>query len=83
MHLRFKVKPPRTWYYRVFPNFHTLKIFLKVGPIFNDEFQIICKGFFEIEDTSILHGFQSLALDTIIGYMVYFIDFFLITRQII
>jgi hypothetical protein len=83
MHLRFKVKPPRTWYYQVFPNFHTLKIFLKVGPIFNDEPQIICKGFFEIEDTSILHGFQSLALDTIIGYMVYFIDFFLITRQII
>ncbi len=33
----FEVEPPRAWYYRISPNFHTLVILLKVNPASGDE----------------------------------------------
>jgi hypothetical protein len=50
---RFEVNPPRTWYYRIFPNSRTLVILLQVDPTSDNEPEIVCEGYYEIEDTSI------------------------------
>jgi hypothetical protein len=34
---RFEVEPPRAWYYRISPNFHTLVILLQVDLASGDE----------------------------------------------
>ncbi len=78
---RLEIKPFRAWYYRIFPNFRTLVIFLQVDLAFNDEFEIVYEGFYKIEDK--LHGFQFSTLDIIIGCMVRFINYLLIARHII
>jgi hypothetical protein len=51
--IRFEVDPPRTWYYRIFSNSHTMVILLQVNFAFGDELEIVCEGYYEIEDTSI------------------------------
>jgi hypothetical protein len=50
---RLEVDPPQAWYYRIFPNFRTLVILLQVDPASGDEPEIVCEGYYEIEDTSI------------------------------
>jgi len=50
---RLEVEPPRTWYYRIFPNSRTLVILLQVDPASGDEPETVCEGCYEIEDTSI------------------------------
>jgi len=50
---RLEVDPPQAWYYYVFPNFRTLVILLQVNLAFGDEPEIVCKGCYEIKDTSI------------------------------
>jgi hypothetical protein len=51
--VRLEVEPPRTWYYRISPNSHTLVILLQVDPASDDEPKTVCEGCYEIEDTSI------------------------------
>ncbi len=50
---RYKVEPPRAWYYRILPNFRTLVILLQVDPASGDEPKTVCEGCYEIEDISI------------------------------
>jgi hypothetical protein len=50
---RLEIEPPRTWYYRISPNSHTLVILLQVDPTSDDEPKTICEGCYETEDTSI------------------------------
>lgn len=57
-------------------------ILLQVDPAFGDKLETVHKSFYEIEDALILHGLPFLALDTIIGYVVWFIDCLLTTKQI-
>jgi hypothetical protein len=55
--LCFEVEPLQAWYYDIFSNFHTLVILVQVELAFNDEPKTICKGFYEILDTSIFAWF--------------------------
>jgi hypothetical protein len=48
-----EVEPSRTWYYHIFLNSHTLVILLQVDPVSGDEPKTVCKGYYEIDDTSI------------------------------
>jgi hypothetical protein len=50
---RLEIEPPRTWYYRISPNSHTLVILLQVDPASDDKPKTICEGYYETEDTSI------------------------------
>jgi hypothetical protein len=50
---RLEVKPPRAWYYRIFPNSRTLVILLQVDPTFGDKPRTVCEGCYETEDTFI------------------------------
>jgi hypothetical protein len=50
---RVEVKPPRAWYYRIFPNSRTLVILLQVDPASGDEPEIVYEGCYETENTSI------------------------------
>ncbi len=50
---RLEVEPPRTWYYRISPNFRTLVILLQVDPATGDELETVCEGCYDTEDTSI------------------------------
>jgi len=50
---RLEVEPPRTWYYRISPNSHTLVILLQVDLASGDEPETVCEGCYETEDTSI------------------------------
>jgi hypothetical protein len=52
LHAYFEIEPFRTWYYRIFPNSHTLVILLQVHPAFSDEPKTICESCHEIEDIS-------------------------------
>jgi len=52
-HVRFEIDPFRAWYYCISSNFHTLVILLQVNPIFSDELEIVCEGYYETKDTSI------------------------------
>ncbi len=49
----FEIDPPRAWYYRICPNFHTLMILLQVDPASGDEPKTVYEGCYETEDTSI------------------------------
>jgi hypothetical protein len=53
VHARLEVEPPRAWYYRILPNSRTLVILLQVDPASGDKPEIVCEGYYEIEDTSI------------------------------
>jgi hypothetical protein len=53
VHACLEVDPLRTCYYRISPNFRTLVILLQVNPASSDESEIICEGYYKIEDTSI------------------------------
>ncbi len=53
MRARLEVDPPRAWYYRISPNFHTLVILLQVDFAFGDELETICEGYYKTKDTSI------------------------------
>ncbi len=49
----FEIEPPRTWYYCISSNFHTLVILLQLDPASGDELKTVDEGCYEIEDTSI------------------------------
>jgi hypothetical protein len=51
--LCFKVEPLRVWYYRTFPNFHTLMILLQVDPTSGNEPETIYESCYETENTLI------------------------------
>jgi hypothetical protein len=70
VHTHLEVEPPRAWYHRISPNFHTLVILLQVDLASGDEPKIIYEGCHKIKDTYILHGLQFLVLDTIVGCAV-------------
>ncbi len=53
MRAHLEVDPPRAWYYRIFPNFHTLVILLQIDPTFGDEPKIVYENCYESENTSI------------------------------
>jgi hypothetical protein len=55
---------------------------LQVDPAYNDELETICEGCYEIENTFIFAWFSIPVLDTIVDYIVQFIDFFLIAMRI-
>jgi hypothetical protein len=55
---RLEVEPPRTWYYRISPNSHTLVILLQVDPAFGDEPETVCEGYYETENISIFTWFS-------------------------
>jgi hypothetical protein len=40
-----EVDSPRTWYYHISLNSHTLVILLQVDPVFGDELKTICEGY--------------------------------------
>jgi len=48
-----EIDPPRTWYYHVSLNFHTLVILLQVDLVSGDEPETVCEGYYETKDTSI------------------------------
>jgi len=50
---RLEVELPRTWYYRISPNSHTLVILLQVDLASGDEPETVYEGCYETEDTSI------------------------------
>ncbi len=50
---RLEVEPSQTWYYCNSPNSRTLVIVLQVDLTSVDEFETICEGCYEIEDTFI------------------------------
>jgi len=50
MRARFEVEPPRAWYYRIFPNSHTLVILLQVDPAFGDEPKTVYEGCYKTKD---------------------------------
>jgi len=50
---RLEVEPPRAWYYHISSNSRTLVILLQVDPTSSDKPEIVCKGCYETEDTSI------------------------------
>jgi hypothetical protein len=77
----FKIEPLQAWYYCISLNFCTLVILLKINLASNDELETISKGFTKLKTPLSLHGFQFLALDTIVGYVVQFVDYLLITRR--
>jgi len=54
MHAHLGIEPPQTWDYRISLNFHPLVILLQIDPVSGDEPEIICEGYYEIEDTFIL-----------------------------
>jgi hypothetical protein len=45
--IHLEVDPSRAWYYRIYPNFHTLVILLQLNSTFGDEHKIVCKGHYE------------------------------------
>jgi hypothetical protein len=45
MCLHFEVEPPRASYYRIFPNFCTLVMLLRIDPTFNDKLETVYEGF--------------------------------------
>jgi len=51
--VRLEVEPLRAWYYSILPNSRTLVILLQVDPASSDEFETVCEGCYETEDTSI------------------------------
>ncbi len=51
--VRLEVDPPRAWYYRISPNPRTPVILLQVNPVFDDEPETVCEGYYETKDTSI------------------------------
>ncbi len=53
MRTRLEIEPPRTWYYRISPNSHTLVILLQIDPASGDEPETVYEGCYETEDTSI------------------------------
>ncbi len=65
-----EIEPFRAWYYRISPNFHILMILLKVDLAFDDEPEIVYKGFYKTKYISIFVWFSILVLDTIIGCTV-------------
>jgi hypothetical protein len=71
---------PRTWYYRIFSNFHTLVILLQVDLVSSDEPETICEGCYETKYTSIFAWSSVRGVGPIIGCVVRFIDYFLIAR---
>jgi len=50
---RLEVNPPRTWYYHIFLNSHTLVILLQIDLTYGDEPETIWEGYYETENTSI------------------------------
>jgi len=56
--VRLEVEPPRTWYYRISLNSRTLVILLQVDLASGDEPEIVCEGYYEIEDTFIFAWFS-------------------------
>jgi hypothetical protein len=66
MRPHLEIKPLRVWYYHISTNFHTLVILSQVDPVSGDEPETIYEGFYEIEDPPSSHGFQFLALDSIV-----------------
>jgi hypothetical protein len=53
-----EVDPPQAWYYHISPNCRTLAILLQVDLVSGDELEIVCKGCYETEDTSIFSWFS-------------------------
>jgi hypothetical protein len=51
--VRLEVDPPGAWYYRIFLNSRTLVILLQVDLASGDEPEIVCEGYYKIENTSI------------------------------
>jgi hypothetical protein len=47
-----EVDPPRAWYNRISPISHT-QVILQVDPASGDEFETVCEGCYEIENTFI------------------------------
>ncbi len=62
MRARLEVEPLQARYYRISPNSRTLVILLQVDPTSNDEPKTICKGCWEIENTSIFAWFLVLGV---------------------
>ncbi len=82
VHPCLEIEPLQAWYYKISPNSHTLVILLQVDPTSNDEFEIICKGFYKIRDTLIFAWFST----PVIGYYHWLLSsihqLFLTTRWI-
>ncbi len=57
-----EVNPPQVWYYCISPNSRTMVNLLQVDPAFGDELEIVCEGYYEIEDTSIFAWFSILGI---------------------
>ncbi len=57
MRTHLEIKPPQTWYYRIFPNSHTLVILLQIDLTSGDEHETICEGCYETKDTFIFTRF--------------------------
>jgi hypothetical protein len=53
VHVRLEANPPRTWYYRISLNFHTLMVLLQIDLASGDEPETFYEGCYKTEDTSI------------------------------
>jgi len=56
--LHLEIESPQAWYYRIYLNSRTLVILLQVDLAFDDEPEIIYKGFYKTKDTSIFAWFS-------------------------
>ncbi len=81
MRAHLEINPPRTWYYYISLNSHTLMILLQVDPTSGDELEIVYEVVTKLKTPLSLHGLQFLTLDTIVGCAVRFVNCFLVARQ--
>jgi len=58
VHPRLEIEPPQAWYYRIFPNSHTLVILLQVDLTSDDKPKIVYEGYYKTQDTSIFAWFS-------------------------
>jgi hypothetical protein len=52
-------------------------ILLQVNPTFGDELETVCEGYYETKNIFIFAWSSILTLDTIVGCMVRFVNYFL------
>ncbi len=56
--LHIEIEPLQIWYYRIFPNSHTLVILLQVDPISGDEPKTVYEVLYQIKNISIFAWFS-------------------------
>jgi hypothetical protein len=77
----FTIKPFQAWYYRIFQTFAPWWFCYKSTPLLTMNLKLFVKVITKLKTFLSLHGLQFLTLDIIVGCMVRFVNYLLITRQ--